>query len=81
MPEQQGLSVEAQLAVLNTKLDSLIAYNQQRGEDHESRLRSIEGDYVSEKQVDARMRRHLAAITIICVVLSAVINTATFLMR
>lgn len=76
----QGLSVEAQLAVLNTKLDSLIAYNKQRGEDHEARIRVLEQvDYVTQEDYDARFKRIATVLSLVCIIITAAVNTTTFL--
>lgn len=79
--DSSQLSVEAQLAVLNTKLDTLIGYSRELSQDHESRLRAIESTYVTEVAVEARNKRHLAVITTVCVILTAVINTVSYLVR
>lgn len=68
------LSVEAQLAVLGTKVDQLIELNKSRGEDHESRLRSLEGNSITKKAA-------YTLVTLVCMVTAAGTNILAFWLK
>lgn len=75
--DMNPLGVEAQLAVLHTKVDTLIQLNQTRGEDHEARLRRLEdarGDYITR-------RGAITLVTVACVAVTTLSNVAQFLLR
>lgn len=77
MSDQPSLSVEAQLAVLGTKIDTLIEYNKQRGEDHEVRIRKLEDarpDFITKKAATG-------LVIGICTVLTATSNAILFFTR
>lgn len=75
--EQPGMSVEAQLAVLRTKMDQLIELNKSRGEDHEGRLRVLERDnanYISKKAA-------YTTVVLVCMVTAAITNVVAFWLK
>lgn len=77
MSEEPNLSVEAQLAVLRTKMDQLLDLNKTRGEDHENRLRRIEdsrGDYITK-------RAAYTTITLVCMATAAITNVIAFWLK
>lgn len=75
MSEQPpNLSVEAQLAVLHTKVDQLIALNQTRGEDHEHRLRSLESTSITKKAA-------YTLVTLVCMLTAAGTNILAFWLK
>ncbi len=77
MSEEPNLSVEAQLAVLRTKMDQLLDLNKTRGEDHENRLRRIEdgrGDYITK-------RAAYTTITLVCMATAAITNVVAFWLK
>jgi hypothetical protein len=63
----ESMSVEAQLAVLRTKMDQLIELNKSRGEDHEMRLRRLEDQTVTKKAA-------YTVIVMVCTVTAAIVN-------
>lgn len=77
MSEEPTLSVEAQLAVLRTKIDQLLELNKSRGEDHEARLRRLE----DERQGFITKKAAYALITLVCMATAAVTNVVAFLLK
>ena len=74
MSDEPPLSVEAQLAVLRTKLDQLIDLNKTRGEDHEYRLREVERNHITK-------RAAYSTIILVCTVTAAGTNFIAFLLK
>lgn len=77
MDSEPGMSVEAQLAVLRTKMDQLLELNKSRGEDHEQRLRHLEDDrslYITKKAA-------YALIVLVCTVSAAGTNALAFWLK
>ena len=77
MSEEPGMSVEAQLAVLRTKMDQLLELNKSRGEDHENRLRGLERDntqYITKKAA-------YSTIVLVCMVTAAITNVVAFWLK
>lgn len=75
--DEPTLSVEAQLAVLRTKIDQLLDLSKTRGEDHEARIRLIERtreDYITKKAT-------YALVTLVCMVTAAGTNVIAFLLK
>lgn len=75
--EEQQMSVEAQLAVIRTKVDQLIDLNKTRGADHEERIRTLEQtrpDYITR-------RGAVALVAVVCTVVTAASNIASFMLR
>lgn len=72
--EQPGMSVEARLAVLSTKLDQLIELNKTRGEDHEFRLRTVEHSYITKKAA-------YTTVVLVCMVTAAITNVVAFWLK
>lgn len=71
---QETMSTDAQLAVLRVKIDQLIELNKTRGEDHETRLRTLEANYVSRRTV-------ITMVVTVCTVVTAAANFLSFLVR
>lgn len=77
MDEPPNMGVEAQLAVIRTKLDMLVSLNQTRGEDHETRLRLLE-----QRAPEFITRKGAIALTVVmCTIATAATNVAAFLLR
>lgn len=74
MSEEPRLSVEAQLAVLGTKVDQLIEMNKQRGDDHENRLRSLESSSITKKAA-------YTTVVLTCMVTAAITNVVAFWLK
>lgn len=74
MEEQGNLSIEAQLAVLRTKMDQLLELNKTRGEDHENRLRTLE-------QTSITKRAAYTLVTLVCMVTAAGTNLLAFWLK
>lgn len=72
--EQRPRSVEAQLAVLETKVDQLIELNKTRGEDHENRLRVVEHSYITKKAA-------YTTVVLVCMVTAAITNVVGFWLK
>lgn len=68
------MSVEAQLAVLRTKMDQLIELNKTRGEDHEDRLRGLEKTTITKKAA-------YTLLTVLCMVTAAGTNILAFWLK
>lgn len=71
---EQRLSVEAQLAVLGTKVDQLIELNKSRGEDHETRIRGLEASSVTKKAA-------YTTVVLVCMVTAAITNIVPFWLK
>ena len=74
MSDEPGMSVEAQLAVLRTKMDQLIELNKSRGEDHENRIRVVEQGYITKKAA-------YSTIVLVCMVTAAITNVVAFWLK
>lgn len=74
MSDEPGMSVEAQLAVLRTKMDQLISLNENRGTDHENRLRSLESTSITKKAAYTVM-------TLVCMTTAAGTNVLAFWLK
>ena len=75
--DEMSMSVEAQLAVIRTKLDTLVNLNQTRGEDHENRLRRLEDsrpDYVTK-------RAAYSLVVLVCTITAAGTNFLAYLLK
>lgn len=72
--EMPNMSVEAQLAVLRTKMDQLIRLNEQRGEDHESRIRTVEHSYITKKAA-------YTTVVLVCMATAAITNVLGFWLK
>jgi hypothetical protein len=75
--DESSIGVEAQLAVLRTKMDQLIELNKSRGEDHETRIRTLENarpDYITRKAT-------VALVLLVCTVVTAVANFVALWIR
>lgn len=79
--DESQLSVDAQLAVIRTKMDQLIDLNRTRGEDHETRLRALEATYVNQGDMERRTRRILVILTTVCSCVTALGVLATIFTR
>lgn len=77
MADEPSLSVEAQLAVLRTKMDQLIDLNKTRGEDHENRIRRIE----DQRPEFITKRAAYTFMTLVCMVTAAVTNALAFWLK
>ena len=77
MDEQPNMSVEAQLAVIRTKLDMLVGLNQTRGEDHENRLRKLE----DTRQDFITKRAAYSLVILVCTVTAAGTNFLAYLLK
>lgn len=71
------MGVEAQLAVLRTKIDQLLEMSRTRGEDHEARLRRLEDGR------DAFITKKAAytLVALVCTVTAAGTNLLAFLLK
>lgn len=77
MADEPTLGVEAQLAVLRTKMDQLLELNKSRGEDHENRLRRIEDqrpDFITK-------RAAYTVMTLVCMISAAITNALAFWLK
>lgn len=72
--DEPGMSVEAQLAVLRTKMDQLLELNKSRGEDHENRIRVVEHSYITKKAA-------YSTIVLVCMVTAAITNVVAFWLK
>lgn len=79
--DESQLSVDAQLAVIRIKMDTLIELNKSRGEDHEARIRHVESNYVDRGDLERRTRRTLIILTTICSCVTALGVIATIFTR
>lgn len=71
---EEPMSVEAQLAVLRTKMDQLIELNKSRGEDHEDRIRVVERNYITKKTA-------YTTLTLVCMGTAAITNILAFWLK
>jgi hypothetical protein len=72
--EPNNMSVEAQLAVLSTKVDQLLDMNRTRGEDHETRLRMLEATGITKKAA-------YTVVVLVCMVTAAITNVVSFWLK
>lgn len=71
------MGVEAQLAVLRTKIDQLLEMNKQRGEDHEARIRRLEDgkpEFITKKAA-------YTLVTLVCMATAAGTNLLAFWLK
>lgn len=71
------MGVEAQLAVLRTKIDQLLELNSKRGEDHEARLRLLENskpEFITKKAA-------YTLVTVVCMATAAGTNLLAFWLK
>jgi hypothetical protein len=75
--DEPGMSTEAALAVLNTKVDQLIELNKTRGEDHEKRLRALE----TERPNYITKRAAYSFVALVATVTAAGTNFLAYLLK
>lgn len=74
MSDEPGMSVEAQLAVLRTKIDQLLELNKTRGDDHETRIRAVERRYITKQAA-------YTTVVLVCMVTAAITNVVAFWLK
>lgn len=75
--DEPGMSVEAQLAVLRTKMDQLLDLNKSRGEDHENRIRMLE----ERQYTSVTKKAAYTTVVLVCMVTAAISNAVSFWLK